>query len=60
MQQQQDFFSHVKEFYCTVERAYQNSLVCRYLDKVFENLTTDLNMTTCMYIIGNDFIGFPS
>lgn len=53
------FFSHVKELCCTVERAYQGSLVCQYLDNVFENLTTDLNMTTRVYIIGNDFIGFP-
>lgn len=54
------FFSHVKELYCTVERAYQDGLVCQYLDNVFENLTADLNMTTCVYIIGNDFIDFPS
>lgn len=54
------FFSHVKEFCCTVERAYQNCLACRYLNKVFENLTMGFNMTTCVYIIGNDFIDFPS
>lgn len=55
------FFSpHVKEFYCTLESAYQSGLDCSHLNKVFGNLTTDLNMTTCVYSIGNDFIDFPS
>lgn len=49
MQLKQDVFSHVKELYCTVERGYQDGLVCQYLDNVFENLTTALNMTTYMY-----------
>lgn len=53
-------FCHVKKLCCTVERAYQDSLVCQYLGNVFENLTTGLNVTICMYIMGNDFIDFPS
>lgn len=56
MQLKQDVFSHVKELYCTVERGYQDGLVWQYLDNVFENLTTALNMTTCMRIIGNNLI----
>lgn len=59
MQQNQDISSPVKKLYCTVERAYQDSLVCQYLDNVFENLTPDLNMTIWMYVVVNEIISFP-